>query len=194
MLMHVSVLYIVSISRHVYVCVYVCNIHTYMHTCMFYFLLIMLCKFVNKMYIKSHDMRKTVVSERGGGADKKKKKITDRLWITSSRFHKKLSCSLNIDIAIVHLVSRHFGPSPFLLLVMLCLVDPTDYRHDMVYGMAWRAWHGIWYGLPGMAWYMVWPGGHGRIYVTAWQAWHGIWWAWHGIWYGLGGHGVEYGT
>ena len=70
----VSVLYIVSISRHVYVCVCVCNIHTYMHTYMFYFLLIMLCKFVNKMYIKSHDMRKNIVSERGGGADKKKKK------------------------------------------------------------------------------------------------------------------------
>ena len=67
-LMHVSVfyivsiyrhvLYIVSISRHVYVYVCVCNIHIYMHT----FLLIMLCKFVNKMYIKSHDMQKNMMS------------------------------------------------------------------------------------------------------------------------------------
>ena len=40
---------------------------------MFYFLLIMLCKFINKKYIKSHDMRKNMVSERGGGADKKKR-------------------------------------------------------------------------------------------------------------------------
>ena len=63
-------LYIVLISRHICVCVCVCNIHTYM----FYFLLIMLCKFINKKYIKSHDMRKNMVSERGGGADKKKKK------------------------------------------------------------------------------------------------------------------------
>ena len=41
---------------------------------MFYLLLIMLCKFINKKYIKSHDMRKNMVSERGGGADKKTKK------------------------------------------------------------------------------------------------------------------------
>ena len=77
-LMHISVLYIVSISRHVCVCmcvcVYVIYIHTYMHTYIIYFLLIMLCKFVNKMYIKSHDMRKHMVSVRGGGADQKKKK------------------------------------------------------------------------------------------------------------------------
>ena len=39
----------------------------------------MLCKFVNKMYIKSHDMRKNMVSERGGGADKKKKEENDVL-------------------------------------------------------------------------------------------------------------------
>ena len=73
--MYKSVLYKVLISRHVYacvcmcvcVCVCVCNVHTYM----IYFLLIMLCKFVNKKYIKSHDMRKNMVSERGGGADKK---------------------------------------------------------------------------------------------------------------------------
>ena len=37
-------------------------------------MLIMLCKFVNKMYIKSHDLRKNMVSERGGEADQKKKK------------------------------------------------------------------------------------------------------------------------
>ena len=34
----------------------------------------MLCKFVNKIYINSHDMRKNMVSERGGGADKKENK------------------------------------------------------------------------------------------------------------------------
>ena len=45
-----------------------------MHTRMISFLLITLCKFVNKTYILSHDMRKNMVSERGGGADKKKKK------------------------------------------------------------------------------------------------------------------------
>ena len=45
-----------------------------MHTRMISFLLITLCKFVNKTYIISHDMRKNMVSERGGGADKKKKK------------------------------------------------------------------------------------------------------------------------
>ena len=72
--MYKSVHYIVLFSRHVYVCVcvYVTYIHTYIHTYMFYFLLIMLCKFVNKKYIKSHDMRKHMVSERGGGADKRK--------------------------------------------------------------------------------------------------------------------------
>ena len=69
--------------------------------------------------------------------------------------------------------------------VMLCQLDPrpttgvTWYMvwpggHDMVYGMACRAWHGIWYGLEGMAGYMagmtlymVWPGGHGMIYGMA---------------------------
>ena len=55
-------------------------------------------------------------------------------------------------------------------------------RMTMPYGMAWRAWHGIWYGLPGMAWYIVWPGGHGRIYGMAWRAWH--------VW--PGGHGMVY--
>ena len=79
MLMHVSVLYIVSISRHVCVCmcvcvcVYLCNIHTYMHTRMISFLFIMLRKFVNKIYIISHDMRNNMVSETGGGADQEKK-------------------------------------------------------------------------------------------------------------------------
>ena len=53
-------------------CVCVCNIVTYMHTRMISFLFIMLCKFVNKLYIISHDMQKNMVSERGGGADKKK--------------------------------------------------------------------------------------------------------------------------
>ena len=47
---------------------------TYMHTRMISFLLIIVCKFVNKTYIISHDMRKNMVSERGGGVDKKKKK------------------------------------------------------------------------------------------------------------------------
>ena len=45
---------------------------------------------------------------------------------------------------------------------------------DMVYGMSWREWHGIWYCLArygmvyGVAWrdemYMVWPGGHDMVY------------------------------
>ena len=70
------VLYIVSIPVMcvcMRVCMCVCNMLTYMHTRMISFLLIMLCKFVNKTYIISHDMRKNMVSERGGGADKKKK-------------------------------------------------------------------------------------------------------------------------
>ena len=41
--------------------------------------------------------------------------IIDLLWITSSSFHKKLSSSLTYDITVVHLVTRHFGPLPFLL-------------------------------------------------------------------------------
>ena len=60
--MYESVLYIVSMSRHVfvYVCVYVgvTYMHAYVHTHMIYFLFIMLCKCLNKLYIKSHDMRK----------------------------------------------------------------------------------------------------------------------------------------
>ena len=39
--------------------------------------------------------------------------------------------------------------------------------HDMVYGLALRALHGIWYGLVGMTWYVVCFDGHG-------MAWHGI--------------------
>ena len=35
--------------------------------------------------------------------------------------------------------------------------------NNMVYSMAWWAWHGIFYGLTGMAWYMLWPGGHGMV-------------------------------
>ena len=65
----------------------------------------------------------------------------------------------------------------------LSLVDPTDYRHGMVYGMAWMAWQGIWYDLAGMALYMVLPGRNGIVYGMAWSAWHGTW-------YGLGGHSV----
>ena len=40
------------------VCVCVCNMLTYMHTRMISFLFIMLCKFVNIIYIISHDVRK----------------------------------------------------------------------------------------------------------------------------------------
>ena len=39
--------------------------------------------------------------------------------------------------------------------------------HTIVYGMACRAWHGIWYDLTGMACYMVWPVGHGMVYSMA---------------------------
>ena len=73
MLMHVSVLYIVSISRHVCVCVCVCNILTYMHTRMISYLFIMLCKFVNKIYKILHDMRKKKCWK-GEELTKKKKK------------------------------------------------------------------------------------------------------------------------
>ena len=30
----------------------------------------------------------------------------------------------------------------------------------MLYGMTWRACHGLWYGLVGMTWYIVGLGGH----------------------------------
>ena len=37
----------------------------------------------------------------------------------------------------------------------------------MIYGIAWRPWHGICYGLAGIKWYMVWPGGHRIVYGMA---------------------------
>ena len=54
-----------------------------------------------------------------------------------------------------------------------------------VYGMVWRARHGIWYGLAGMAWYMVWSSGHCMVYGMA-------WWASHGICIGLARCGMVY--
>ena len=45
----------------------------------------------------------------------------------------------------------------------------------MLYGIVWRAYHGIRCGLAGMAWYMTWSGG---------LAWYMVW---------PGGHGVVYG-
>ena len=73
-------------------------------------------------------------------------------------------------------------------------------RHGAIYGMAWRAWHGIcygltgiWYGLADMAWYMVWAGGHDMVYGMAWRvmAWLMVLpgGQWHGIWYGLASWG-----
>ena len=38
--------------------------------------------------------------------------------------------------------------------------------HDKVYGMAWRASHGIWYGLADIAWYMALPG---KVYLGMWK-------------------------
>ena len=78
--------------------------------------------------------------------------------------------------------------------------------HIMVYGMDWRASHGImvwpdmWYGMAlRVSHGIVWPGGHRMAYGMAWQARH---WVWHSIWYGLagmawymvcpGGHGMVY--
>ena len=49
-------------------------------------------------------------------------------------------------------------------------------EHVMVYGMAWRASHGVWYDLAGLVWYIVWPGGIAWYYGM-------VWWA-----------GMEYGT
>ena len=43
----------------------------------------------------------------------------------------------------------------------------------MVYGMVYRAWHGIWYDLEGMAGYIIWPGGHGMVLPG--EIWDGIW-------------------
>ena len=37
----------------------------------------------------------------------------------------------------------------------------------MVYGMAWRAKHGIFYDLEGMQWFMIRLGGHGIVYSMA---------------------------
>ena len=54
--------------------------------------------------------------------------IIDLLEITSCSFHKKLSSSLTTNIISMHLLTRPFGPLPFL---------STDY--GMVYGMDWRA-------------------------------------------------------
>ena len=62
--------------------------------------------------------------------------FTDRLLITSSGFHKKLSSSLTIDIIIMHLVTRPFGPNCSLdpwYMYMVCLA-----RYGMVYGVVWR--------------------------------------------------------
>ena len=44
----------------------------------------------------------------------------------------------------------------------------------MVYGMDWRAWHGIGYGLASMTWYMIGPCGPGMEFAMAWWAWQGI--------------------
>ena len=50
----------------------------------------------------------------------------------------------------------------------------------MIYGMAYRAWQGIWYGLAR----------YGMVYNIAWRAWHGTYMVWpreiwHGTLYGL---------
>ena len=96
-------------------------------------------------------------------------------------------------------------------------------RHGIVYGMAWRAWNGIWLTVwPWTAWCSIWYylDRHGMIYGMDWRAWHcicydwqaygmacrtwyGIWcgWqangmarlAWHGIWYGLAGNDQTWG-
>ena len=57
------------------------------------------------------------------------------------------------------------------------------WRYMAVYGIAWRASHGIGYGLArhsiiwhGLAMHaMAWPGVHGTVYGMALWAWHGIW-------------------
>ena len=49
--------------------------------------------------------------------------------------------------------------------------------YGLVYGIAWRAWHGIGYGIVGMAWYMVRPGGH--------SIWYIVWPGMHGMLYGM---------
>ena len=45
--------------------------------------------------------------------------------------------------------------------------------HGMIYGMAWRPWHGICYSLAGITWYMVWPGGHRMVCHG--EVCHGMW-------------------
>ena len=66
----------------------------------------------------------------------------------------------------------------------------------IVYGMDLRAWHGIWFGLAGKEWCMVLTGGHGMIYVVAWRPWRCICDGLDGItWYMVwpGGHRTVYG-
>ena len=112
---------------------------------------------------------------------------------TNSSFNKKLSSSMTIDIAIVHLVTTFRT-----LTVSLDPRPTTDMAwsgwHDMVYGMFCRAWNGIWYSLEGMAGYMVLPGGHGTVYGIVWRG-MGWYMVWHSgmtfIWYGL--TGIVYG-
>ena len=80
-------------------------------------------------------------------------------------------------------------------------------RHDMVYGMAWRAWQDIWYGRHGMENGMTWQ--DGTVYRMAWRAWQGIWnglgehsavyritlvdMALYTVWPGMHGNGICYG-
>ena len=104
--------------------------------------------------------------------------IIDLLWITSSSFHKKLSSSLTIDITIVHLVIRPFGPLSEVILDRL----PTRL--------------GIWYGLADMTWYLVWSAGLDMVYGIAWRTCHDIWYGWraNGICYRLARYGMVYGV
>ena len=66
--------------------------------------------------------------------------------------------------------------------------------HGMLYGMTWRACHGLWYGLACMPWYIVWPGGQAGYTVR--HSGYGIWYglvcmAWYMVW--PGGHSMVYG-
>ena len=66
----------------------------------------------------------------------------------------------------------------------------------IVYGMAWSARHGIWYEVAGKRWCMVWPCGYGMVYGMAWWPWHGICYGlayitWYMVW--PGGHRMVYG-
>ena len=76
----------------------------------------------------------------------------------------------------------------------LCLVD---YRPDMVYGIAWRAWQDIWYGLAGILhgiWYCL--ARNRKVYCVAWRAdmymgWssgHGM--VWYMVWPGRASYGI----